>query len=299
MKETKGLIVKALGGFYYVKTPEGLLECRARGVFRKKDITPYVGDMVTVELTEEDKGYVIDIDERKNYLIRPPVANLDRILMVVSTKEPIPNLFVLDRLIAIAEYKNIEPVIVITKTDLKDGFDIKNIYEKAGFTALEVCSQTGKGVDEVKNIISDGISAFCGNTGVGKSSLLNAIDKNLGLATAEISKKLGRGRHTTRHVELYKLSNGGYIADTPGFSAIETDRFETILKEDLQYCFREFKPYISDCKFTGCSHRSEKGCKVLEALKNGEISPSRHESYLQMYEKAKEIKEWELKGKNV
>ncbi len=299
MEETKGLIVKALGGFYYVKTPHSLLECRARGVFRKKDMTPYVGDNVTVELTGIDKGYVIEIDERKNYLIRPPVANLDRILMVVSTTEPAPNFFVLDRLIAISEYKNIEPVIIITKTDLQDGAFIKNTYEKSGFTVIEVCSKTGKGVEEVKKIISTGISAFCGNTGVGKSSLLNAVDENLTLATAEISKKLGRGRHTTRHVELFELSGGGYIADTPGFSAVETDRFETILKEDLQYCFREFAPYISDCKFTGCSHRTEKGCKVLEALKNEEIVKSRHDSYVQMYEKAKEIKEWEIKSKNV
>lgn len=299
MENVNGLIVKALGGFYYVKTSQTLLECRARGVFRKKDMTPYVGDNVTVELTDKDKGYIIDIAERKNFLIRPPVANLDRILMVTATTEPSPNFFVLDRLIAISEYKNIDPVIIITKTDLKDGSDIKNIYEKSGFTVVEVCSQTGKGVDEVRKIISTGISAFCGNTGVGKSSLLNAVDKNLSLATAEISKKLGRGRHTTRHVELFQLPEGGYIADTPGFSAIETDRFETILKEDLQYCFREFSPYISECKFTGCSHRTEKGCKVLEALEKGEIMPTRHESYVQMYEKAKEIKEWEIKGKNV
>lgn len=298
MEKVKGIIIKALGGFYYVKTPDGVLECRARGVFRKKDMTPYVGDNVTVEPTEEGKGYVVEINDRKNFLIRPPVANLDRLIMVVATTEPGPNYMILDKLIAIAEHKGIEPVIVVTKTDLQSGSEIKNIYSKAGFKVIEVCSLENKGIDEVKKILSSGISSFCGNTGVGKSSLLNAINPELAIATAEISKKLGRGKHTTRHVELYELEGGGYIADTPGFSAIETEKFEIILKDELQHCFREFEPYINQCKFTGCSHIKEKGCKVLEALENGEIMPTRHESYVKMYEEAKEIKEWELK-KNV
>lgn len=298
MDNVNGLIVKALGGFYYVKTADRIIECRARGLFRKKNLVPYVGDNCTVELTSEDKGYVVEIKERKNSLIRPPVANLDRLLMVVSTKEPRPNLEILDKLIAIAEYKKIEPIIIITKTDLDRNSDISEIYKKAGFTAIDVCSKTGEGVAEVKKIISQGISAFCGNTGVGKSTLLNAIDENLSIATAQISQKLGRGKHTTRHVELYPMENGGYIADTPGFSAIEAEKFDIILKDQLAYCFREFEDYIDNCKFTGCSHTAEKGCKVLEAVNEGNIAKSRHNSYVKMYEEAKGIKEWEIKGKN-
>ncbi|MEG0898567.1 MAG: ribosome small subunit-dependent GTPase A [Oscillospiraceae bacterium] len=299
MNCVNGLIVKALGGFYYVKTSERVIECRARGVFRKNEITPYVGDNAVVELTDDQKGYIIDIVDRKNSLVRPPVANLDRIIMVVATKEPIPNLQILDKLIAISEYKRIEPVIVVTKNDLEKANEFIDIYKKAGFQTVSVSAVTGEGVEEIKEILSSGISAFCGNTGVGKSSLLNAIDKNLSQATAEISQKLGRGKHTTRHIELFMLDNGGYIADTPGFSSIDADKFETILKGDLENCFREFEPYIPYCQYTGCSHTKEKGCKVLEAVANGEIGKTRHESYMKMYEDAKGIKEWEKKNKNV
>lgn len=292
----KGLIVKALGGFYYVKTPQKIIECRARGVFRKKDLTPYVGDNAVVELTANEKGYITEIYDRRNFLIRPPIANLDRLIMVVATKEPLPNTFVLDKLIAIAEYKKIEPIIVISKSDLKSAEELMRIYTNAGFKTVSVSTVKGEGISEIKDLLKNGINSFCGNTGVGKSSLLNAIDNRLSVETNEISQKLGRGKHTTRHVELYELDNGGYIADTPGFSAIDADRFEVILKDELQYCFREFEPYISQCKFTGCSHTKEKGCKVLEALKNGKIEKTRHDSYVKMYEEAKGIKEWEIKN---
>ncbi len=296
MTEYEGLIVKALGGFYYVQTSQGILACRARGVFRKEEISPYVGDRVMVEPTEEDRGYVTAILPRKNQLIRPPVANIDQLVMVVSTTQPKPNYLVLDKLIAIAEYKEIAPVLVVTKEDLDEGEELIAIYRSAGYPVYPVSSLTGSGIQEVRGILAGKITAFTGNTGVGKSSLLNALDPKLELATAHISQKLGRGRHTTRHVELYPVE-GGYVADTPGFSAVELEHFEVIFKDQLQYCFREFAPCLNHCKFTGCSHTKEKGCAVLEAAAQGKIAPSRMESYHAMYEDAKKLNEWEYSSK--
>ena len=292
MTEDKGLIVKALGGFYYVRTEAGLFECRARGIFRKEEISPYVGDRVTIERTEEDRGSITAIAPRKNHLIRPPVANIDQLMMVVSTTQPKPNYLVLDKLIAVAEYKEITPVLVITKEDLEEGQEIVDIYRLAGYEVYTVSSTLGTGVEAVRGALEGKITAFTGNTGVGKSSLLNALEPGLGLETAHISQKLGRGRHTTRHVELYEVA-GGYVADTPGFSAVELDSFEIIFKDQLQYCFREFEDYIPGCKFTGCSHTKEKGCAVLKAAAEGKIAPSRLESYQAMYEDAKKLNEWE------
>lgn len=294
-----GRIIKVIGGFYFVEAPNGVLSCRARGIFRKDDITPLVGDIVAVEMQADGTGMISGIYERRNSLTRPPLANLDRLLLVSSTTEPVPNTIILDKLIAIAEYKDIDPVIIITKTDLAVGDELLRIYRQAGFTVILVDNTTGEGVDEVCSQFEGKLCAFCGNSGVGKSSLLNNIDKALQLETAAISKKLGRGKHTTRHVELYH-AGGGYIADTPGFSALDTQRYEQIHKESLHYCFREFAPYLNDCKFADCSHTKEQGCGILKAVEDGRIAASRHKSYLQMYEEAKQIKDWENKpdGKN-
>lgn len=292
----EGLIVRALSGFYYVKTGEGQeVECRARGLFRKQEISPCVGDRVELEETGEGKGQVVAILPRKNSLVRPPVANLDLLVLVVSSCEPLPNLLVLDKLLAIAECQNIPPAIVLTKSDLEDPSPVADIYRKVGYPVFVVSSETGEGVEEVRAFLSGKLCAFTGNTGVGKSSLLNRIDPRLSIETAQISQKLGRGRHTTRHVQLYEQPGGGYIADTPGFSAVDLERFQVILKEDLELCFSEFEPYRTKCRFTGCSHTKEKGCAVLAAVEAGEIPKSRHESYLSLYEDAKNIKEWELK----
>jgi len=293
-KAVLGIIAKALGGFYYVKTAQGQIECRARGVFRNKGVTPFVGDKVKIELTHGGKGYVTEIMPRKNSLIRPPIANIDYLVMVVSVASPPPNLFVLDKLIAIAEYKNIEPVIAITKCDLASPDELAAIYKAAGFKVFCISAIKGEGIEQFVSALAGSTAAFCGNSGAGKSSLLNAIDSRFNIETADISKKLGRGRHTTRHIELYELENGAVVADTPGFSAIETEYFDVILKQELQHCFREFEQYIGKCRFKGCSHICEKGCAVLDAVKNGEIPPSRHESYIQMYRSAENIKEWEL-----
>ncbi|WP_262398004.1 ribosome small subunit-dependent GTPase A [Zongyangia hominis] len=292
-----GLIVKALGGFYYVKTTHALFACRARGKFRKIEQTPLVGDQVEISPTGEEEGYVTNILPRKNFLVRPPLANIDSLVLVTSIEEPAPNTLVLDKLIAIAEHKDIAPAVVVSKADLEgeEAERFAKIYRTCGFPTFLVSSETGEGVEAVRSYLTNKLSAFCGNSGVGKSSLLNRIDDRLSLETAHISQKLGRGRHTTRHVELYELREGGYIADTPGFSSVDLERCEVILKDELQYCFREFEECIPHCKFTGCSHTCEKGCAVLAAVEEGSIPRSRHESYCALYEDAKNIKEWELK----
>ena len=294
LPKAEGLIIKATGGFYYILSGETVYECRARGVFRKNETSPLVGDRVTISVLPNEKGYIHEIRERKNSLVRPPLANLDQLVMVISVAEPAPNLLVMDKLIAVAEMQGVEPVIVFTKTDLADPKQYSEIYRKAGFRVYEVCALEHRGTDEVLEMLKGKISAFCGNSGAGKSSLLNDIFPELGLSTAEISKKLGRGRHTTRHTELFELPGGGWVADTPGFSAIEMERIGVIKKDELQYCFREFEPYILKCRFTGCSHVSEKGCAILDAVRNEIIPESRHKNYCTMYEEAKQIKDWEI-----
>lgn len=292
---TKGKIIKGIGGFYYVEAAEAVYECKAKGLFRKQKISPLAGDNVLISINDNAENRIEEILPRKNFLIRPPVANLDQLFIVSSTVEPDINTFIIDKLAAIAEYKNIEPIIVFTKIDLSNCYlKYKNIYNSAGFTTVSCNNMTGEGAAEIKSLLCGKTSAFTGNTGVGKSSLLNAIDSRLSLATGETSKKLGRGKHTTRHSELFKV-NGGYVADTPGFSSIDFERCENILKEDLFDCFREFYPYFGKCKFSTCSHINEKGCAVCEAAARGEISKSRHNSYVQMYNEVKDIKEWELK----
>ena len=293
----QGRILKATGGFYYVLSDAVLYECRARGLFRKNGVSPLVGDWVEIEETGEEKGYVTRILDRKNSLIRPPLANLDQLFLVVSVADPQPNLLVLDKLIAIAEHKKIEPFLIVTKTDLGEWETLAALYEKAGVQVFCTGLDQDSDLAMLRRSMEGKISAFCGNSGVGKSSLLNRIDSRLDLSTAQISQKLGRGRHTTRHVQLYPVSGGGYIADTPGFSSMDLERYEVILKEQLQYCFREFGPHLNQCRFTGCSHTKEKGCAVLAAMKEGEIASSRHDSYCTLYEAAKNIKEWELQKK--
>ncbi|MBO7395563.1 MAG: ribosome small subunit-dependent GTPase A [Ruminococcus sp.] len=288
--ETSGIIIKCLGGLYTVESPDGIFECKARGVFRARGISPAVGDSVTVS-----GGVITEIGERRNYLIRPPLANLDRILFVVSTVSPAPNFLILDKFIAIAEYKGIEPVVVITKTDLGDGRAVREVYDSIGVKTVEIDYSDEESVQRVRELLNGKISAFTGNSGAGKSTLLNAVDPTLNIATGEISKKLGRGRHTTRHAELYKLTGGGYIADTPGFSTFETNRYDVIRKEELAGCFREFAEFTDSCRFRDCSHTCEKGCAVVEAVMAGKIPKIRHESYCTMYEEAKQLKEWELK----
>lgn len=291
----EGLIIKATGGFYYVTAGGRTYSCRARGLFRKEGISPVVGDRVELEPLENGDGYINKILPRKNVLIRPPLANLDNFVLVASVADPAPNYLVLDKMMAIACHKNIQPMLVITKEDLGSPEQLLEIYSTVGIPIFVVSQKEEAGIQEIRQALSHGISAFSGNSGVGKSSLLNRIDSRLTIQTGQTSQKLGRGRHTTRHVELYPFGEG-YIADTPGFSAVELERYERILKEELADCFPEFRPYEHKCQFTGCSHTVEKGCAVLRAMEEGKIHPSRHASYKALYEQAKKIKEWERKG---
>lgn len=288
--DMNGIILKCVGGLYTVESPDGILECKARGIFRAKGISPSAGDIVTVS-----GGVISEIAERKNFLIRPPLANLDQLIFVVSTVSPSPNYLILDKFIAIAEYKGIEPVVVITKTDLAESASLREVYGSIGIKVLAVDYSDESSIEAVRELLKGKISAFTGNSGAGKSTLLNAVDSSLNIPTGEISKKLGRGRHTTRHAELYKLGGGGYIADTPGFSTLETARYDIIRKDELAGCFREFGEFSGDCRFRDCSHTCEKGCAVLEAVECGKIPKLRHESYCAMYEEAKQLKEWEIK----
>lgn len=290
-KIRNALVIKSIGGLYTIESPDGLIsECKARGIFRKMNISPVTGDRVRIE-----NDVITEINPRKNVIIRPPLANLDQMLFIISTCKPLPNFLILDKFIAICEYKNIEPVIIITKIDLCDYTQITDIYKNTGIKILIADYSDENSIDSIRKILTGKISALTGNSGAGKSTLLNAIDKNLNIKTGEISEKLGRGKHTTRHVELYKLTNGGYIADTPGFSTFETDKYDIIKKEELADCFTEFSKYTDKCRFKDCSHTCEKGCEVIEAAKRGEISESRHNSYCTMYEEAKRFKEWEKK----
>lgn len=294
MPTLEGIIIKGIGGFYYVEASDKIYECKARGVFRKSGIKPLAGDMVTISINDKAENTIDEIHKRKSVLVRPPVANVDRLFIVSSVCEPKPVLLIIDRLTALAVNQGIEPVVVFTKNDLENADEYIEIYKKAGIKAYSVSCVTGEGVENIKAELEGHISAFCGNSGVGKSSLLNAINPELALKTGEISDKLGRGRHTTRHSELIKV-DGGYVADTPGFSSFETDETELILKDDLPYAFKEFEPYLGQCKFTTCLHVKDKGCRVIQAVEDGDIPVSRHESYCSMMEQAKNIKEWELK----
>lgn len=290
-----GKLIKGIGGFYYVKCDGEVYECKARGNFRKQKISPLVGDNVEFNVFENSENAIENILPRKNELIRPPLANLDTLFIVSSLTDPKVNTEIIDNLIAICEYKKIEPVIVFTKTDLDDsGEYYKNMYTNAGFKVILCDNNTGSGSQEIKELLKGKSSAFTGNTGVGKSSLLNNIFPNLKLKTGETSKKLGRGKHTTRQCELFD-TDGGYVADTPGFSSLDFQKCERILKDDLPYCFREFVEYLPYCKFSTCSHTSDKGCAVLKAVEDGKISESRHNSYVSMYEEVKNYKEWENK----
>jgi ribosome biogenesis GTPase len=285
--------MKATGGFYYVPRPEGgLIECRGRGIFRKEGRSPCVGDMVDVR-PDGETGTIVDIHPRKNALIRPPLANIDYMVVVISLTDPEPNLYVTDKYLAILDHKDIEPVLALTKSDLADHEDIAALYEAAGFPVHVISSETGAGLGAFRERLAGKLCAFSGNSGVGKSSLLNALDARFAVEVGDTSKKLGRGRHTTRHVELFTLDDGTMIADTPGFSTVDITAMSGIDKESLAYCFRDMEPYLGQCRFVNCAHVREAGCAVIEALEDGAIMKSRHASYVQMYEEIKDIKEWE------
>lgn len=276
-----------------------LYTCKARGRFRKEKISPYAGDRVRISVEENGEGAIEEILPRKNFLVRPPVANLDRLFVVTSVCEPSPDPLMIDKTIAAAEVRGIEPVLVFTKTDLQDASSWEKIYGSVGIPCLIVSSETGRGIEAVRELLFGKVSAFTGNSGVGKSSLLNALFPEFALRTGEISQKLGRGRHTTREVELYQIGPESYVADTPGFSTFDIQRYQLTEKDQLAFGFREFIPYLGKCQFASCSHTCEKGCAVLQAVEEGKISRSRHESYVSMYQEIKDVKQWQQKNKIV
>ena len=289
----EGRIQKALSGFYYVDTGSEVLTCRARGKFRKDGVSPLVGDRVEVRELGNGEGFVERICPRKNAFARPAVANIDQLVIIGSGAIPKTDPFLIDRVAAIAALKGCEAIILLNKCDLDRADDLYDLYRAAGFQTLRVSAETGEGLEELKPLIAGKLSAFTGNSGVGKSSILNALDPAFDLKVGEISEALGRGRHTTRHVELFKLSCGAEIVDSPGFSSFETDELNLEWKRRLPETFREFAPYLGQCRFVGCSHTKEKGCAVLEAVCRGDIQKKRHESYLRLYEELKPLKDWQ------
>ncbi|MGL4799083.1 MAG: ribosome small subunit-dependent GTPase A [Cellulosilyticaceae bacterium] len=296
----QGTIIKGIAGFYYVKVDEQVYECKARGKFRKQGITPLIGDLVTITVDEalQDTNYaykqgnIEEIHPRKNKLIRPPVANVDQGIVVFSVTFPEIHLDLLDRFLIMVEYEGITPYIVLNKIDDGNRETYQYIvdgYEKSGYEVLCVSAKVGMHLDALKAVLKDKISFFAGPSGVGKSTLLNALQPHFSLQTGEVSDKIKRGKHTTRHVELLPFSEGGYVLDTPGFTSLQ---FEEIHQDDLKYCFREFKPYEGQCKFNGCSHIHEPGCAVKKALEEGMLFAPRYDNYVQYYNQLKDIRRW-------
>lgn len=293
-RESEGRIIRSISGFYEVQTSVGTVTCRARGSLRRGSEIPLTGDLVTISV-ERGKGMIEKIQPRRNSFVRPAVANIDALVVFAANANPITEPFLIDRVAAIAGDQEVPVYLCVNKCDLDPAQDLIRIYTHAGFPVIAASAETGEGIEQLRELIKGKLVAFTGNSGVGKSSILNRLCPELQLPTGEVSEKLGRGRHTTRHVELYDLGEGTLVADTPGFSSFDTDQMEVMLKENLQYAFPDFGAYIGKCQFHDCSHRKEPGCAVTAALAAGEIEPTRYDSYLRLYEKAAQIKLWELK----
>lgn len=286
-----GIIIKGIGGLYYVKVGNGVYECKARGRFRKDEIKPMVGDRVEFEVNDKGEGFIKEILPRANCLVRPAVANIDQVIVVFSVKSPDPNLLYIDKLLVMCAFYNVETVICVNKRDLDDEGLCQyygDIYMGAGYKVIFTSTKSGEGIDELKKVMKDKVSALAGPSGVGKSSLLNAVQPDLNLKTGDISAKANRGKHTTRHVELLQLRSGGHVLDTPGFGAIDLG-FLTM--KDVVKAYPEFKVYEGQCRFADCLHISEPGCAVKKALEEGKISKERHENYLDIQKEVQEAQE--------
>ena len=290
---SRGRIQKALSGFYYVDNGAEILTCHARGKFRREGISPLVGDWAEVQELGGGEGMIEKIDPRRNAFPRPAVANIDQMVIIASEAIPQTDPFLIDRMAAIAVLKQCGVVVVLNKCDLNSADEIYDIYTASGIPTVRVSAETGQGIEELKSLITGKLSAFTGNSGVGKSSIMNALDPAVHLRVGEISEALGRGRHTTRHVELFHLDCGAEVMDSPGFSSFETEELNLELKHHLPETFPEFAPYLDGCRYVGCSHTRERDCAVLEAVKAGHIQRSRHDSYVRLYGELKSLNEWE------
>lgn len=288
-----GIILKAISGFYYVEVGSETVECKARGRFRHDNITPLVGDFAEITMTGNGEGVLENVLPRKNSFVRPPIANLDQLVIIASAVIPVTDPFLIDRMTAVAAQNDCDCIICINKYDLDRGDKLFDIYCASGFTTLRTSAETGEGIPELLGVIKGSVSAFTGNSGVGKSSILNVLEPDFNITTGDVSQKLGRGRHTTRHVELYKLKNGAIVADTPGFSSFDAGETALAGKTQLPFLFREFEPFLGRCRFADCAHVKETGCAVLGALCEGRIQQSRHASYVRLYEQAKQQNAWE------
>ena len=292
---SRGRIEKALSGFYYVNTGGETLQCRARGKFRREGLSPLVGDWVQVRELGNGEGFVEAVEARRNQFARPAAANIDQLVILASAAIPVTEPYLIDRIASIAALKGCQVLLCLNKCDLDSADELYDIYSRSAIPVLRVSAVTGQGLDALREAIRGKLSAFTGNSGVGKSSVLNALLPSLALPVGEVSKALGRGRHTTRHVELFSLGEDTYIIDTPGFSSFDTAEMDLALKQHLPDTIPEFAPYVSDCRFTGCTHTKEKGCRVLQAVKDGLIPASRHRSYVRLYDELKDVKEWQQK----
>lgn len=294
MTSMEGRIAKALSGYYYVDTGAERITCRARGKFRLDGTSPLVGDRVRVDVSPDGTGSVREILPRRNYFIRPAVANIDLLVMLAAAVNPVTDPFLIDRVSALAAHHSCDFLLCINKADANRGDELFSLYTGSGMDVLRTSAVSGEGLEALSEQLAGRVCAFTGNSGVGKSSLLNALSPELSLLTGEVSEKLGRGRHTTRHVELFSLPNGGYVADTPGFGSFDIEQMESIRPAELQYCFPEFEPYLGACRFTDCTHRSEPDCAVRAAAEAGRIQPSRMDSYRRLWEQANRKKDWEV-----
>ena len=293
--EKQGVIIRAMSGFYYVRCGGETIACRAKGRFRNEGLTPLVGDRVTVEAAGDGTGTVAALAPRRNAFGRPAIANVDALVMLASEAIPVTDPYLIDRVTVRCEKNGVGAAVVVNKCDLRDGERLRRIYESAGYPVLCVSAETGFGIPALREWLMGKTVCFTGNSGVGKSSVLNALSPGLSIPTAAVSQKLGRGRHTTRHVELFDIGGGTFIADTPGFASFGDEDEEPIRKGELQSLFPEFSELRDTCRFDDCTHRKEPGCSVRAAVEAGSIQPSRYASYLRLYEEAAQLKEWELK----
>jgi len=291
----EGTIIRAISGFYYVRCDDKEIACRARGRFRNTGLSPLVGDRVTVEENGDGSGTVAEILPRRNAFGRPAIANVDLLVMIVSETIPVTEPYLADRVTVRCEKNGCGAALVINKCDLSAGDRLAEVYAATGYPVYRVSAVTGEGIKELRAGLEGKICCFTGNSGVGKSSVLNALDPSFTIPTGEVSRKLGRGRHTTRHVELFDLGNNTLIADTPGFASFDDETEDPVFPEELAALFPEFRDVMNTCRFDDCTHRREPGCSVREAVDEGRIHPTRYASYLRMYEDASKLKKWELK----